>query len=47
LLGRYYGKFKAECDEYFRIQHRDISRGIGGIFFDLLDSPDAEVEYIN
>lgn len=39
---KYYSKFKAWCDDYFRIKHRGISRGIGGIFFDDLDSPDPE-----
>merc|ERR1719507_372675 len=39
---KYYSKFKAWCDDYLRIKHRNISRGIGGIFFDDLDSPDAE-----
>jgi len=39
---KYYSKFKAWCDDYFRIKHRNISRGIGGIFFDDLDSPDPE-----
>lgn len=38
----YYKKFKAWCDDYFRIKHRSMSRGIGGIFFDDLDSPGAE-----
>ena len=40
--GSYYKKFKAWCDDYFRIKHRSMSRGIGGIFFDDLDSPGAE-----
>ena len=31
---KYYNKFKAWCDDYFRIKHRGISRGVGGIFFD-------------
>jgi coproporphyrinogen III oxidase len=39
---KYYSKFKAWCDDYFRIKHRGISRGVGGIFFDDLDSPDPE-----
>ncbi len=43
----YYPKFKQWADDYFFIQHRSETRGIGGVFFDRLNhSDDAEFERI-
>ncbi len=30
----YYGEFKAHCDRYFYLPHRQETRGVGGLFFD-------------
>jgi coproporphyrinogen III oxidase len=41
----YYPKFKAQCDEYFYIKHRKESRGVGGIFYDLVNTNNWEKDF--
>ena len=41
----FYPAFKAWCDRYFYLPHRKEPRGVGGIFYDYVDTGDWEADF--
>lgn len=40
-----YEKFRKWCDDYFHLKHRNEPRGVGGIFYDWLDTGDWDADF--
>jgi len=43
--GAWYERYRAECDKYFFLPHRNEPRGVGGIFYDRHNSGDWERDF--